>query len=160
MTKNQNIRPTMKQFHMMNYIAEFIQMHGYGPSYREIMMGCGYKSVATVAEHVENLIARGHLRKRERSARSLEVISIPEPDKIVVKQVTEAEEKWLVEKVELFFDELENASVIEASKIDELYVLVGALKVLGLEGAAYMFIRRLTELKEKYEAAKGRRFVS
>jgi repressor LexA len=154
------LRPTMRQHHMMTYISEFIAMHGYGPSYREIMMGCGYSSVATVAEHVDNLIKRGHLRKRDRSARSLEVLSMPEPEKVVVKQVTESEEKWLVEKVELFFAELESATVIEASKIDELYVLVGALKVLGLEGPAYMFIRRLTELKDKYEDRKNKRFVS
>jgi len=142
---------------MMNYIAEFVGMHGYGPSYREIMMGCGYSSVATVAEHVNNLIARGHLRKRDRSARSLEVVSMPELDKIVVKQVNESEEKWLVDKVELFFKELESSDTIDSSKIDELYVLVGALKVLGLDGAAYMFIRRLTELKDKYEAVKKSR---
>ena len=150
----------MKQYHMMNYIAEFIAMHGYGPSYREIMMGCGYSSVATVAEHIQNLIARGHLRKRDRSARSLEVISIPEKDKVIIKQVSETEEKWLVEKVELFFVELEASELIEGSKIDELYVLVGALKVLGLDGPAYTFIRRLTELKDKYENRKNKRFVS
>jgi repressor LexA len=154
------VRPTMKQYHMMSYIAEFIGVHGYGPSYREIMMGCGYSSVATVAEHINNLIARGHLRKRDRSARSLEVVSMPERDKIVVKQVNESEEKWLVDKVELFFTELESSDSIDSSKIDELYVLVGALKVLGLDGAAYMFIRRLTELKERYEDRKSKRFVS
>jgi len=121
------------------------------------MMGCGYSSVATVAEHVNNLIARGHLRKRDRSARSLEVVSMPELDKIVVKQVNESEEKWLVDKVELFFKELESSDTIDSSKIDELFVLVGALKVLGLDGAAYMFIRRLTELKDKYEAVKKSR---
>lgn len=152
-----SIRPTMKQYHLMSYIAEFAQIHGYGPSYREIMMGCGYSSVATVAEHINNLIARGHLRKRDRSARSLEVISMPEPEKIITKDVSESEEKWLVEKVELFFTELEAANSVESSKIDELYVLVGALKVLGLDGPAYMFIRRLTELKDSYEATKNKR---
>jgi SOS-response transcriptional repressor LexA len=147
----------MKQYHLMSYIAEFAQIHGYGPSYREIMMGCGYSSVATVAEHVNNLIARGHLRKRDRSARSLEVISMPEPDKIITKEVSESQEKWLVEKVELFFNELEASPTIESNKIDELYVLVGALKVLGLDGPAYMFIRRLTEVKDTYEATKNKR---
>ena len=154
------VRPTMKQYHMMTYISEFVAMHGYGPSYREIMMGCGYTSVATVAEHIQNLIARGHLRKRDRSARSLEVISIPKKDKVIIKQVSETEEKWLVEKVELFFVELEASEMIEGSKIDELYVLVGALKVLGLDGPAYTFIRRLTELKDRYEDRKNKRFVS
>ena len=53
----------------------FIVEHGYSPSYREIMRGCGYTSVATVALHVNNLIKRGHLRKRDHSARSLEVVT-------------------------------------------------------------------------------------
>ena len=152
-----NIRPTMKQYHLMTYIADFTQIHGYGPSYREIMMGCGYSSVATVAEHINNLIVRGHLRKKDRSARSLEVVSMPEKEKVLIRQVSESEEKWLVEKVELFFTDLEGETTIESSKIDELYVLVGALKVLGLDGPAYMFIRRLTELKEAYEATKSKR---
>jgi len=145
----------MKQYHLMSYIAEFIEIHGYGPSYREVMMGCGYSSVATVAEHINNLVARGHLRKRDRSARSLEVISMPDKEKVIVRQVSESEEKWLVEKVELFFNEIETAQTIEPSKVDELYVLVGALKVLGLDGPAYTFIRRLTEVKNKYENSRN-----
>lgn len=155
----QNIRPTMKQHQLMLFIADFIAEHGYGPSYREVMRGCGYSSVATVAEHINNLIVRGHLRKRDRSARSLEVISIPEPEREVTKTVTESEEKWLVEKVELFFTELEKSKTIDSSKVDELYVLVGALKVLGLEGPAYMFIRRLSEVKAKYENQKNKRNI-
>jgi len=145
----------MQQYHLMSYIAEFIEIHGYGPSCREVMMGCGYSSVATVAEHINNLVARGHLRKRDRSARSLEVISMPDKEKVIVRQVSESEEKWLVEKVELFFNEIETAQTIEPSKVDELYVLVGALKVLGLDGPAYTFIRRLTEVKNKYENSRN-----
>lgn len=155
MNDEKKLRPTMKQYNLMRFIAEFIAQNGYGPSYREVMNGCGYSSVATVAEHINNLIARGHLRKRDRSARSLEVISMPEPDIELTKDVSESEEKWLVDKVEVFFRELESAKSIEAHKIDELYVLVGALKVLGLDGPAYMFIRRLTELKTKHENPKS-----
>jgi repressor LexA len=86
-------RPTKKQYGLMQFIAAFIAENGYGPSYREIMNGLGYTSVATVAEHINNLIARGHLRKRDRSARSLEVISMPEPELEMDKSVSEAEEK-------------------------------------------------------------------
>lgn len=154
------VRPTKKQGELVRFVSEFIGIHGYGPSYREIMRGCGYSSVATVAEHINNLITRGHLRKRNRSARSLEVLSIPEPDKVVVKNLNESEEKWLVEKVELFFKEAESVNVLEQGMLDQLYVLVGALKVLGLEGPAYAYIRRLTEVKEKNEAQKSQRFVS
>ncbi len=68
------VRPTKKQTELLTFIDQFIAAHGYSPSYREIMQGLQYNSVATVSLHVNNLIKRGHLQKRDRSARSLEVV--------------------------------------------------------------------------------------
>lgn len=143
------IRPTKKQSELLSYIAEFIAEHGYSPSYREIMRGCDYTSVATVALHVNSLINRGHLKKRDKSARSLEVVDNPEDMSVNINRVNESEEKWLVLKVEQFFKLAESDPSAPPEKIDELYVLVGMLKVLGLDGAAYAYIRRLNELREK-----------
>jgi len=144
------VRPTKKQKELLTYIEKFIAEHGYSPSYREIMNGLNYTSVATVSLHVGNLIKRGHLAKRDRSARSLEVVQASEPAKITNNQIAPGEEKWLVEKVEHAFLQLENsgAELLEAS-IDQLYVLVGALRVLGLEGAAQSFVPRLSDLKKR-----------
>ena len=147
----ESVLPTKKQRELLGYIEEFVGEHGYSPSYREIMQGVGYNSVATVALHVNNLIARGHLRKRDRSARSLEVVDAAPAGKLRSKEVKPGDEKWLVEKVEHFFLELESVSQLEAKKLDELYVLIGALKVLGLEGAAHSFIPRLSELKQRVQ---------
>src|SRR2546421_7990520 len=107
----ETVRPTKKQRELLTFIEAFITEHGYSPSYREIMNGLNYNSVATVALHVNNLIKRGHLHKRDHSARSLEVVKAsPSSDsKVVPKQLKTSEEKWLVEKVELFFKEVENA---------------------------------------------------
>lgn len=66
-------RPSKKQQELFLYIKAFIAQQGYGPSYREIMRALDYKSVSTVAVHVDGLIARGLLRKKDHSARSLEV---------------------------------------------------------------------------------------
>jgi len=141
-----SIRPTKKQRELLAYIQQFIGEHGYSPSYREIMNGLHYTSVATVALHVGNLIKRGHLRKRDRSARSLEVVdNIEEAAHVITNQVAPSEEKWLVEKVEHAFRQVEQSG--DHDGLDGLYVLVGALKVLGLEGAAQSFLPRLTELK-------------
>src|SRR4051794_13349601 len=74
MNEKQTVRPTKKQKELLSFIESFIGEHGYSPSYREIMSGQGYTSVATVALHVNNLVKRGHLRKRDHSARSLEVV--------------------------------------------------------------------------------------
>lgn len=143
------IRPTKKQKELLSFIEAFIAEHGYSPSYREIMSAKGYNSVATVALHVNSLIKRGHLKKREHSARSLEVVGTKTTTSVNTNQVTAAEEKWLVKKVEYFFKSVEDSSKPTSAQIDQLYVLVGALKVLGLEGAAQSFIARLTELKKK-----------
>lgn len=67
-------RPSKKQQELFEFIDSFIKHHGYGPSYREVMRSLDYKSVSTVAVHVDNLIARGFLRKKDNSARSLEVV--------------------------------------------------------------------------------------
>ena len=114
------------------------------------MAGLNYTSVATVALHVNSLIKRGHLAKRDHSARSLEVVTPTEPAKVTSNEIKPGEEKWLVEKVEHAFQQLEQSAESEIEgTLDHLYVLVGALKVLGLDGAAQSFIPRLTELKNR-----------
>lgn len=147
------VRPTKKQRELLTFIEGFIAEHGYSPSYREIMNGLNYNSVATVALHVNSLIKRGHLRKREHSARSLEVVTkVDEPAKVTTNQVAPGEEKWLVEKVEHAFNQLEDLGAeLKTESIDHLYVLVGALKVLELEGAAQSFVPRLTALKQRQD---------
>jgi len=67
-------RPSKKQRELLNYLVKFITENGYGPSYREVMRALDYKSVSTVAVHVDGLIARGLLRKTDHSARSLEIV--------------------------------------------------------------------------------------
>lgn len=154
MNEKQTVRPTKKQKELLTFIENFIGQHGYSPSYREIMSGLNYTSVATVALHVNNLIKRGHLRKRDHSARSLEVVKYGEETKVTSNQIKPGEEKWLVEKVEHAFAQIESGSAeLVESSLDHLYVLIGALKVLGLDGAAQSFMPRLTALKQHLASA-------
>lgn len=143
------IRPTKKQRELLTFITDFIERHGYSPSYREIMLGLNYNSVATVALHVNSLIKRGHLKKRDRSARSLEVVEQKPKERLLTNEVTPNQEKWLVEKVEHLFREAERSAVLPKQDVDNLYVLIGALKVLGLEGAAQSFQSRLAALNQR-----------
>ena len=150
--KQTSVRPTKKQRELLGYIEAFIAEHGYSPSYREIMSGLNYNSVATVALHVGNLIRRGHLRKRDRSARSLEVVARTETLKISSSDIKPGDEKWLVERVEQAVYEMERmGDELKQSSLDHLYVLIGALKVLELDGAAQSFIPRLSALKTRQE---------
>jgi SOS-response transcriptional repressor LexA len=145
---NGSTRPTKKQKLLLDYISDFISQHGYSPSYREIKSGMNYNSVATVALHVNSLVSRGHLIKRDHSARSLEPVKLPD-ESTNTNQITASEEKWLVKKVEYFFVLAEQVTVPEIEQVDQLYVLVGSLKILGFDGAANSFIPRLTNLKNK-----------
>lgn len=148
MQDDKSIRPTKKQRELLTFIEKFIAEHGYGPSYREIMRGCDYTSVATVAAHVNNLIARGHLTKRDRSARSLEAVKGSNAQATPQVKVTAANEKWLADAIEAKFQEVEKAKKIAQSDLDKLYVLTGALSVLGFDGAAVAFKSRLKELEK------------
>ncbi len=143
------IRPTKKQRELLGFIEMFISEHGYSPSYREIMNGLNYTSVATVALHVHNLITRGHLRKREGSARSLEVVCPGQSGNIATNAIQPAEEKWLVEKTAYFFTQAESMGEIDQLTLDKLQVLLAALKVLGIEGGVHSFNGRLAALRQK-----------
>lgn len=146
------IRPTKKQKILIDYIDGFIKEHGYSPSYREIMNGLNYTSVATVAAHVNNLIKRGHLRKRDRSARSLEVVKAEigeEKSNVDIYVVAEHEAKWLIDKIGAMFEAVENAEKVEEQALDQLFVMVGALKILGQEAEVREFIPRISELQAR-----------
>lgn len=145
------IRPTKKQRELLNFIEAFINEHGYSPSYREIMSGLNYTSVATVALHVNSLIKRGHLLKRDGKARSLEVRDASrnknEKDEThSTDDSPEDNENWLVARVNELF-ELAEASPVKEVALENLSVVIAALKVLGLQEAADTFVTRLSELK-------------
>ncbi|MGV9002183.1 MAG: LexA family protein [Candidatus Saccharimonadaceae bacterium] len=127
-------RSTKKQKELLSFVDSFIKEHGYGPSYREVMNGLGYKSVSTVAVHIDGLISKGYLHKRDNSARSLEVVSSdykPGAGPAASAGGT-AKEKWLVEAIEERFTRY--GQLASPQLLDELYVLIGALKVLGFDG--------------------------
>lgn len=146
---SEKLRPTKRQQELLAFIDRFIKEHGYSPSYREIMAGLNYSSVATVALHVNNLITRGHLIKRERSARSLELSAASSNHSLKTNQVEPSEEKWLIEKVGYFFDKVEASSVPNEDELAQLQILLAALKVLGLNAAAQSFTTRYAALKAR-----------
>ncbi len=146
-------RQTKKQRELLLFVDRFIKEHGYGPSYREVMAGMGYKSVSTVAVHIDGLIEKGYLRKRDNSARSLEVVSSeykpgsgPTSGAGSTSGGT-AKEKWLVEAIEERFTRYKQASTPQL--LDELYVLIGALKVLGFDGAYEAMRSKLASVTQR-----------
>ncbi len=138
-------RPSKKQRQLLEFIERFIDEHGYGPSYREIMDGCNYTSVATVALHVNNLTSKGHLRKHGRSARSLEIVKSAKPPGADEHAGETVREKWL--------EGLIGAKLKEAQKdptpanLDKAGTLIGALEILGFKDAAADFQKSFEEIK-------------
>lgn len=125
-------RPSKKQFELLQFIEGFIKGNGYGPSYREIMRALDYKSVSTVAVHVDGLIARGYLRKRDHSARSLEVVSTLS-GKTVEKSAVNEHEAWLKDSAMRYIEAAKEAKTHESLR--KAQTLVSALHALGLHDA-------------------------
>ena len=138
-------RSTKRQKELLDYVDTFIQEHGYGPSYREIMTAIGYKSVSTVAIHIDGLITKGFLRKSDNSARSLEVVTTNAAIAAQSKTVSPAKEKWLVDAVNDKFNHYDNTP--DQMTLDEIFVLTGALKILGLDGAHEAAKARLSKIR-------------
>lgn len=145
--------PTRAEHQVLTFIAQFINQHGYGPSYREIMAGCGYSTLSAVSLHVDALVHLGYLQKKERGARSLSLTEKAKNPKAVVEVEKQKAaslktyEKWLVEEIEKKFKAVEDQPDEQA--LDNLYVLTGAMKILGYDAAALSFKSRLGELAEK-----------
>ena len=123
-------RPSKKQRELLSFIEGFIRGYGYGPSYREIMRALNYKSVSTVAIHVDNLIAKGLLAKKDNSARSLEIVGQASPSAQPVMQAAASSDhqQWLVRQVQERIDSY-NASPDGAQR-EQLFALIMAVRVI------------------------------
>ncbi len=71
---------TKKQALIIDFINDFTARQGESPSYREIMSALGLSSVSAVAEHIDNLVKKGALKKVPGAARSLEVVDLSFPE--------------------------------------------------------------------------------
>lgn len=116
-------RTTKKQRELLRYLDEFITTNNFAPSYREIMQAMGYKSVSTVATHVNNLIARGYLKKGRDGIRTLEVVPSPSAD--------DTHKAWLARVIAHKRQQLAIEATPQSRK-DEA-VLTRTAELLGLE---------------------------
>jgi SOS-response transcriptional repressor LexA len=159
------VRPTKKQQQLLAFIGQFIAEHGYSPSYREIMNGCQYTSVATVALHVGNLIKRGHLRKRDHSARSIEVVSNAAAGGLSADEETKAKGNlgstqpqpepsvWLKSKLEAMVasaEALRAAGDINDKIIDDIQIVLAAYDVLGISAVGEPLFERIQALQAEH----------
>lgn len=116
-------RSSKKQRELLLFIDGFIKGNGYGPSYREVMRALGYKSVSTVAVHIDGLIEKGYLRKKDHSARSIEVVTLLDD-----MPTSKAEKTPLIVLLE---EEIQQRISSDEAKPDETAVLIEAAAILG-----------------------------
>ncbi len=64
---------TKRQKQILDFIESFLDAHGYSPSFEEIAAEFGFRSLATVHEHLSNLEAKGYIRKSYNESRSIEL---------------------------------------------------------------------------------------
>ncbi len=100
------IKLTKKQLAVLNFIEDFVEERGLSPTYREIMAGLDLTSVSAVAEHVDNLVEKGVLKKTPGAARTLEVLDYKHEDTVELFKTkmltcTEEEKKTLEKAMEI-----------------------------------------------------------
>jgi len=65
---------TRRQRQVYDFISEFVQKHGYSPSFEEIGEGLGLSSLATVHKHVSNLEKKDLLKRDYNRSRSIDLL--------------------------------------------------------------------------------------
>jgi repressor LexA len=68
---------TRRQKQVFDFLVEFINGHGYSPSFEEIGAGLDLSSLATVHKHMQTLEKKGFIRRGYNQSRSVEVVAIP-----------------------------------------------------------------------------------
>jgi repressor LexA len=65
---------TRRQKQVYDFLAHFVEEHGYSPSFEEIGDGLGLSSLATVHKHVSNLEQKGLLKRDYNRSRSIDLL--------------------------------------------------------------------------------------
>ncbi len=65
---------TRRQKQVYDFLAGFVEEHGYSPSFEEIGEGLGLSSLATVHKHVSNLEQKGLLKRDYNRSRSIDLV--------------------------------------------------------------------------------------
>src|SRR3989304_4803451 len=65
---------TKRQKQILDFIRGYIKENSYAPTLEEIAENFGLSSIGTVAEHLENLEAKGYLKREDNQPRSIDLL--------------------------------------------------------------------------------------
>jgi repressor LexA len=132
---------TKRQKEILDFVGDFLEEHGYAPSFEEIAERFEYASLATVHEHLENLRAKGYIRKGYNESRSIELVptemtvaAVPvplmgnvaagEPIEAIAEQETVAVPEDMLGRGEHYVLRVNGDSMIEEQIRDGDYLIV------------------------------------
>src|ERR1039458_5691371 len=72
--RKQMLALTRRQREVYDFISQFVDTHGYSPSFEEIAEGVALSSLATVHKHIGNLETKGLLTRDYNRARSIDLV--------------------------------------------------------------------------------------
>jgi repressor LexA len=67
---------TKRQREIYDFISNFVQTHGYSPSFEEIGAGMSLRSLATVHKHITNLEKKNLLKRDYNRSRSIDLLPV------------------------------------------------------------------------------------
>src|SRR5713226_7305395 len=70
---------TKRQKEVLDFLVNFLNKHGYSPSFEEIAKSLKLTSLATVHKHITTLERKGFIRRGYNQSRSIEVTQLPRP---------------------------------------------------------------------------------
>lgn len=70
---------TPRQYDLLGYIRESVEVRGFAPSYKEMQTALGLASKAGIHRMVVALEERGHIQRLPGRARSIFLVSKPNP---------------------------------------------------------------------------------
>lgn len=82
---------TPRQKQLLDFLDEFIQTHGYSPSYEEIATGMSLASLATVHKHLAALEKKNYIQRSHNQSRSVDLTSRYRSERQVPVQTAQAD---------------------------------------------------------------------
>lgn len=68
---------TRRQKQILDFVQQYLNEHGYAPSFEEIAEHFQFRSLATVHEHLSNLQRKGYIHREHNESRSIQLIPTP-----------------------------------------------------------------------------------
>ena len=140
---------TKRQEEVLTFIKKYSADHGYPPAIREICLGVGLSSPATVFVHVKNLESKGYLKTENNKFRTIELLvdnEYLEKNEDVIKvpllgKITAGNPITAIEQPDEFFD-LPQALIPKNGDCFVLHVSGTSMINKGIYDNDYVIVKR------------------